>query len=90
MLNIYTIRDKKVGTYFPPTYNAHLASLQRALQEVCNDPQHNFHKHASDFELYELGKFDENTGEILAHEKPLFLQNLTEFQSHPNNKGAEK
>lgn len=61
---IYAIRDKKMGTHFPPMYASHITELTRALTEIVNNSEHQFGKYSTDFELYQLGEFNEQTAEI--------------------------
>lgn len=78
---IYAIRDNKVGTYFPPNFSDHLTQLTRALQElVINKSEHQFHKYPGDFELFELGSYDENTAKIGQLQDPKFIMTLSELQ----------
>lgn len=86
MKSIYTVFDKKVGTYFPPQYADHVVQLQRSLQELLQEKNNNLAKFPTDFELYELGKWDENTGEILVHDKPIFILNIDSLNQKPETK----
>lgn len=81
MHRIISIRDNKVGTYGNPTVVPHLANLTRDIAEVVNDGKSLLSKHPQDFELYELGQFDPQTGELVCESKPKFLHNITEFKT---------
>jgi len=83
-IRLFAIRDNKVGTYNNPFCASHLAQVTRDLTEVANDPKSMLCKHPQDFELYELGTFDSNTGAIDTEIKPRFLHNISEFKT-PNN-----
>jgi hypothetical protein len=37
------------------------------------DPENQLHNHPDDFDLYELGEFDDNTGLFALHEQPKLL-----------------
>lgn len=87
MKKIYTIRDKKLGTYFPPNYANHETELTRALSEIVQTkPEHQFAKYSTDFELYEIGTFNESTGKIIPFDAEKFVLTLSELSNQPEVK----
>lgn len=78
-MELYTVRDKKQNMYFAPTCSINLTQISRALTEVVNDPSHTFNKYTSDFELFRVGTFDQETG-ILVGNPEVFVMNLTELK----------
>lgn len=64
MEKIYTIRDTKMGIYNQPVTSPNIAVITRDLQEIVNDDKHKFNKYPSDFELFEIGEYSKETGEI--------------------------
>lgn len=77
---IYSIRDNKVGNYNPPMFVPHLAVVIRQLEEVTNDPKTMLCKYPQDYELYELGEFDEQSGSIKQHDKPIAIMNIIDLK----------
>ena len=64
---LFAVKDEKVGNYFPPNPADNQVELSRALEDIINNNKdHNFYKHTSDFSLYQVGEFNQKTGEIIA------------------------
>ena len=63
-LKVYTVYDSKVGAYLNPFFMKSNGECLRAWHEVCNDPQSNISKYPSDFTLFEIGEWDDSTGEF--------------------------
>jgi len=61
---IFAIQDTKADAFLQPFFCETQAVAIRLLKKPCNDGQHNFCVHAGDYHLYELGSFEEATGEI--------------------------
>lgn len=80
MLKIYSIYDKKMGTYIRPMFVTHLIEIQRNLVNILEDKKTIISQFPSDHELYFLGEFDEKTGQQKLKEKPEFILNVTELQ----------
>lgn len=66
--NIYSVKDTKAEAFLPPWYAPTNASAIRSFSTAVNDSTHDFAKYPSDFVLYQLGSFDDNTGVITAME----------------------
>jgi len=66
MKNIYSIKDIKTGTYGNLIVVPHLAVIQRDISTVLQDPNSNLSMYPADYELFQLGTYDEETGHILA------------------------
>ena len=84
MQKLYVIRDTKMLTYRNPVACPNVAVMTRELTEVANNPESPFSKHATDYELYEIGEFDEKTGLIIGQEQPVFILTLSELQTPLN------
>lgn len=62
---IYSVRDKKAGTFFAPTLFDNDAVAIRCFGDlVTKDEQSMIHQHPSDFSLCCLGLMDVETGAI--------------------------
>lgn len=82
-MKIYSIKDTKIG--FMQTFTANNKAVAlRMFADTCNDENTVLAKHPEDYELYELGDFDTDTGNI--EPKLLFLERATAFTT---KKGAE-
>lgn len=64
--------DKVAGFYQTPFFVPSRGLATRSfIDEVNrNDDKNQFFKHAADFDLYELGLFDDHTGLFVAHAAP--------------------
>lgn len=78
-MNIYSIRDNKAEAFLQPFFSKNHATAIRAVEEAVADPSHQFAKHASDYAVYHLGFFQEDTGQILP-EAPKHLVNTIDFK----------
>lgn len=63
ILNIYAIRDTKSG-YMNPTFELNDAVAMRNFQYACQQTDSMLFACASDFELYQIGWYDTETGII--------------------------
>lgn len=66
MKKLYSVFDKKAAVYCAPFLAHNMASAIRDLSRAANDPQSVVGQYPSDYELYEVGDWDENTGVIEA------------------------
>lgn len=91
---IFAVKDIKQGTFEPPVNASHRIELERALTEIINPPDgkllHKFAKFPQDFELYEIGTFNESTGELIPEKKgKIFLINFSDMVMKPAPKKPE-
>lgn len=80
MTKMYTVHDSKAGAYLQPFYARQNGEAIRSFAEACNQKDHNFYKFASDFTLFEIGEFDEQTGVITPMLVPLTLGNGVDYK----------
>ena len=63
-LKIYAIKDTKVG-FMQPFYQANNAVAIRSFTNAVNEEQtNNINRNLDDMELWHLGEFNDDTGEI--------------------------
>ncbi len=68
-LGIYSVKDTKIG-YMQPFYQNNEAVAVRNLSNAVNSPQlNNINQNIEDMELWQLGTFDDQTGEITSEIK---------------------
>lgn len=65
----FTVHDSKADAFLRPYFADTVGLAVRAITEAVNDPSHDFHKHAEDFTMYEIGYFDPIKGVIVPREK---------------------
>ncbi len=68
-MQIFTIHDTKANSHLQPFYCETQEVALRLLSDACQDPTHNFNKHAGDYHLYQIGEFNQEKGEIDAWQK---------------------
>lgn len=66
-LKMFSVFDGKTGSFMRPFFDPHLGSALRSFEEACKEPTSPFAKFASDFVLYEVGEFDDETGATTSH-----------------------
>lgn len=76
---IFSIFDSKAAQYGRPFFTQNRASAQRSLQmELRQDPKSVLAQYPTDFSLYILGMFDDDTGLFTSH-SPQFVIGLSEL-----------
>jgi len=65
-LKLFSVRDHKAEMFQRPFVAESRGVAQRALYDVVNGKDHEFARHPGDFELFELGEFDQEGGELVA------------------------
>lgn len=61
-LFVCTVYDKKVQAHLQPFFCRTIGEAVRSFTEAVNDPSKQFGRYASDYSLYRLGEFDDNSG----------------------------
>lgn len=67
------VRDRMLAGFSQPMFFATSAAAERAFKDELNRQDGPFYKHPEDFELFELGEFDDQTGMIVCLEQPRAL-----------------
>jgi hypothetical protein len=75
LMTVVSILDTAAGAYGRPAFVASQGVAVRQFQDEVNraDEQNQLYKHFDDFQLYELGSFDDNTGTFSLHESPKLI-----------------
>lgn len=60
---VYAIRDSRVG-FMTPTLDQNDPAATRNFAHAAMEPSSLMHSHPSDFDLYRVGEFDTDSGEI--------------------------
>lgn len=76
---LYAIYDKKALFFSPPHCLHNKADALRFFDELLHDSQTRLCKYPADYQIYELGEWDERTGIITALKQPLFLEEGAAF-----------
>ena len=62
---IYSIHDSKAQAYLPPFYLHNKNMAIRSFSDAVQDQTTAFYRHPEDYSLWEIGEFDDITGEII-------------------------
>lgn len=75
MKYIYAVHDLAVDAYGMPFFLNSKGEAMRSFTDEVNSSNANsaIAKHPEDYVLFELGEYDEKSGTITPHEKPLLL-----------------
>lgn len=63
-LNLYSVKDIKVGAYMNPFISMGDVQAMRMFHEIACDPKTQIFKYPADFELYMIGGYDDGSGEL--------------------------
>lgn len=83
MIKVFTVYDSKAELYMTPFFMHNDKSAQRTFGDAANDPSHMFNKYPTDYALFELGEFDDDTGVIKMHEQKKNLGLAAEYLINP-------
>jgi hypothetical protein len=74
-LVLCSVKDRAADAYGRPMFVPSVGVAIRSFSDEINrsDPDNQLHNHPDDFDLYEFGEFDDNSGQFFLHEKPKLL-----------------
>jgi len=64
ILKVFAVRDMKAQAFLQPFYSPSLGSALRAFGDAVGDVSCPFSKHPEDYVLYEIGAYDDNSGDL--------------------------
>jgi len=75
---MYAILDRKMREFGPIVLAPNQGTVERSLIDGVNVSNSVMERRAQDFDLYEVGAFDQLTGVVHAAEIPILLRNVAE------------
>jgi len=88
ILQIYSVRDNKAGTFSRPFFEHTDAAAVRAFTTAARDNQSQISQFPDDFELHKIGEFDDATA-IFVDNCPKFIVNAaTLLATKPTVEGS--
>lgn len=74
-LVLCSVKDRAADAYGRPMFVPSVGVAIRSFSDEVNrkDVENQLFNHPDDFDLYELGEFDDNTGLFALHEQPKLL-----------------
>lgn len=76
---VYSILDVKSSVFSQPFFMVSKGVALRNFGDLVNDPQTTISKHPSDFKLYFIGEFDDNSGGLSPLAQPEFICSADDF-----------
>ena len=69
---VVSVKDRAASTYGQPLFVPTIGVATRSLQDEVNraDQNNQLHLHPEDFDLYELGEFDDSSGRVSMLDQP--------------------
>ena len=61
---MFSVYDEAAGAYIAPFFLPTIEMGKRAFAEAAASESHQFGRYAKDFTLYQIGSFDDSTGEV--------------------------
>lgn len=61
-LEVFCVYDSATGAYMQPFFARSTGEALRSFTELANDPKTSVHKYPSDYTLFLLGFWDDNSG----------------------------
>lgn len=71
--NMYSVYDSKVEAYAQPIFMRTHGEAIRSFESACNNEQHEFSKHASDYTLFHIGSYDDSDATFECNMTPIPL-----------------
>ena len=63
-MKVFSVFDSAANAYMQPFFMDTVPLALRAFTAAVNDEDHAFHRHAADYTLFEIGTFDQSSGEL--------------------------
>lgn len=88
------VRDRQLDTFMRPFTAQAIGQAIRSFKDETNRKESEINAHPEDYELYQLGTFNEQTGAVTSLDKPLQVALATNLVQHnldnvaPIRKGA--
>lgn len=76
---MFGVYDIKACAYLQPFFSINAGSALRAFEDCLQDEKSNLARHPADYQLFELGAFDDASGELTSVTPPKFLVLLSDF-----------
>lgn len=65
-IHVFSVYDSKAQAFLTPFFERNSLTAARAFAKAANTEGHNFKEHGSDYTLFHIGTWDEETGIIEA------------------------
>ena len=87
MMRIYSIYDSKAEAFITPFFAETQGVAWRMFGQAAQDVNHQFHKFAGDYTLFEIGEWDQFEGQIKPHSANKNIGTALQIKTLTNNEG---
>ena len=87
---VYSVRDKKTEMFNPPFYQATHGEAERSFHRLVNDPKTNINQFPEDYDLYYLGEFDDNKGQLISMDSPVHVVQALQLHTGTEAKARQE
>ncbi|WNK13362.1 MAG: nonstructural protein [Microvirus sp.] len=92
---VFAVYDLKTCAYLQPFFSGHTGGAMRAFGDAVADSSSPFAKHPGDYQLFEIGLWDDNVGELQGLNPVKVLCSAADYVVHEKVKpsilnGADK
>lgn len=77
---VFSVYDRAATAYLQPFFMPARGLAIRAFTDLCNDEKNQFSKHPGDYELFELGEYDDVAGKFGCNDGPVLLGSGNDFR----------
>jgi len=67
---ICAVHDRALDAFGQPFFVPAIGAAIRSFQDEINNAQGDMHKHPEDYDLYQLGVYEDTTGKIIPLDEP--------------------
>lgn len=85
---VFSVYDSKAEAFLQPFFTDASGVAVRMFQSAVADGNHDFNKYAEDFTLYEIGGFDEASGQLMSHDSPRSVVRAAALKAAKENGGV--
>jgi len=86
-LTIFSVFDTKASVFGTPFFMPSVGTAVRAFGDLVQDPKSTVNRHPSDFILYEIGEFDDNSSQCVSLPTPRHLAHASDFVQFKSSEG---
>lgn len=79
-LKVYTVRDSKGDAYDSPWTARSRGAAIRAFSDACNDAKTKLYQHPNDYTLFEVGTWDDSTGQFIPEQSKIEIGLASHFK----------
>lgn len=87
-MKLFSVHDSKAEAFLTPFFSANNGTAMRSFLTAARDQKHIFHAHAADYNLFEIGMFDDVTGAIIGLNPINSLGNALQLTAVTNGKNT--